>query len=92
MILFSHLSNRRRVGRALQNQLRKDIVVVARQLQQLADLTEKQSYNMNYINIVPQNTLEHSTLEFHEPIPPLPPLPLLNSLSSLSSNAGRPGA
>lgn len=80
------------MGRALENQLRKDITVVMRQLQQLADFTEKQSYNLNYINIVPQNSLEHSTLDFHDPIPPLPPLPLFNSLSNLAPGPPGPAA
>jgi hypothetical protein len=80
---------RRRVGRALENQLRKDIAAVVLQLHQLADYTDKQSYNLNYINVVPQNTLEHSTLEFHENIPPIP---LIRSSSSSESQTSVPVA
>jgi len=64
--------------------LRRDIASVVQQLHQLADYTEKQSYNLNYINVVPQNTLEHSTLEFHENIPPIP---IIRTSSSSSSES-----
>jgi len=54
---------RRRIGRAiLENHLRREIVEAVRQLQALATFTENQELKLNWINVVPQNTLDHSTL------------------------------
>jgi len=54
---------RRRIGRAiLENHLRREIIEAVRQLQALSTFVEKHEYKLNWINVVPQNTLDHSTL------------------------------
>jgi len=53
---------RRRIGRAvMENGLRKEIEVAIKELQELAALTDRYEYRHNFVNIVPQPTLEHSS-------------------------------